>query len=141
MGDGKGGDGGNASVSGKGLALGGRAGGSGPKGAPSGGRGGDGHIEGDGVVIGGEGGEAGQVDRGGRGGHSPIGILEEMGLLDDGTKVALLVANLREECIASGVTLLDGDPMPEHWVNERLALLGLNYRYEIRESGFTLLPL
>lgn len=70
-----GGAGGNATVGGSGMAVGGKGGNSGAPGAGTGGAGGSAHVEGDGFAMGGEGGEAGQADRPGRGGRGPAEVL------------------------------------------------------------------
>ncbi len=76
---GTGGRGGDATVGGKGVAIGGPGGGAGPGGV--GGDGGGGGVHGDGLAIGGEGGEAGQYDRGGRGGRSGMEIAASSGAI------------------------------------------------------------
>lgn len=72
---GRGGRGGNAKISGNGVAIGGRGGRGGVPGSAFGGDGGNAEVIGDGFALGGEGGEAGQANRGGRGGRSPFEVL------------------------------------------------------------------
>lgn len=74
---GRGGQGGNASVGGNGLAIGGRGGMGGAGG--SGGRGGGAHTNGSGAAIGGDGGDAGVYWRPSLGAPSVIGRFPEMG--------------------------------------------------------------
>jgi hypothetical protein len=73
--DGGGGRGGNAKVTGSGMAIGGRAGRGGSPGTGRGGDGGSAEVGGDGFALGGEGGEAGQPNRAARGGRGPAEVL------------------------------------------------------------------
>lgn len=80
---GMGGTGGNASVNGNGIALGGRGGMSGTGGA-GGGHGGSAHVEGDGMAIGGDGGDAGVFWRPALGAPSPISRSPQIsGMMND----------------------------------------------------------
>lgn len=74
----RGGKGGDASVGGNGVAIGGRGGRSGLGGV--GGDGGGGHVSGDGMAMGGDGGDAGTPWRPALGAPSPMERLREMGM-------------------------------------------------------------
>ena len=74
----RGGNGGNASVGGNGVAIGGRGGRGGLAG--TGGDGGGGQVAGDGMAMGGDGGDAGTPSRPALGASSPMERLNELGL-------------------------------------------------------------
>jgi hypothetical protein len=74
----RGGNGGNASVGGNGVAIGGRGGRGGLAGI--GGDGGGGNVNGDGMAMGGDGGDAGTPWRPALGAPSPLERLDELGM-------------------------------------------------------------
>lgn len=135
----QGGKGGDAKVGGSGIAVGGKAGGGGPPGAESGGSGGNAEVQGSGIAIGGDGGEAGQVDRGGRGGRSPLERAEELGLLDEGIRRVLLLTKLRQEYSDTHGGIAP-DLVPHEWLNKRLEELGHAWRVRKTANGTEIFP-
>jgi hypothetical protein len=147
-GSGRGGSGGSGNIDGgSGTIIGGKGGKGGPAGGGNGGDGGGGTIRGgEGVIVGGDGGDAGQADgQGGSGGASGFQHAIELGLFPLEAQAALVVEKLRQEYIHSHEDLAPAliartEPVPDDWMNNRLAELGVPFRYTGNKTSFQLTP-